>query len=313
VTRNKLLLIYNICGIDCVEKIDWYIKCINSLLNQDLSDCRVIVSGCKSSKKIQERLRQTYDKTISYNFIDDVVPIIVSFNHTISKCVKYFGDFDGYLYCESGIDTTGQSGVVSKLYNLLISGPYGIVSGQPDNDIGFNYDATLPDLKSKHYIIPIGQAINGHFKIFSKKLREYYGHVWPDIFGGHCNESVLSFVCAALKLKWIIHNDAILHHELNIDKQSAGFCTHKWVANTGRPTWDHPFIIPSIINRLCTQENWEAGLGYEEARNIMIHKQDEFDEEGFCKNDRLKEVVKQKLFLQSNEFDYNKITYEFTP
>ena len=305
----KLLAIYNTCGIDCIEKIDWYKQCIHSLLNQQFKDYRVILSSCKNSDSVKCQLQKEFGNDISYNFIDDVVPILVSFNHTILKCIQSFEKFDGYLYCESGIDIQQQD-VFSRLYNLFQSGPYGIVSAQPDNDVGFHYEET-PDLKTNHYVIPIGKSINNHLGIFSHQLLEYYGRIYPDIFGGHCNESVLSFVCAALKLRWVVHKDIVVHHELNIDKQSAGFCTHRWVRETGRPTWDHPFIIPSIAQRVITKENYDVGLGYEEARHIMIHNPDHYDENGYCINEQLKTTIKEKLFLRKNEFDYQKINYTF--
>ena len=38
----------------------------------------------------------------------------------------------------------------------------------------------------------------------------------------------------------------IFDHEVSMDGQSSGFDTFSWVA-TGRPTYDHPYKIPSII------------------------------------------------------------------
>ncbi len=152
--------------------------------------------------------------------------------------------------------------------------------------------------------------MNGHLHAFRNDLVKVYGKAWPDIFGSHANESVLTFLAAALKTNWVICTKSIIKHISVMDGQSSGFSPLKWV-QSGRPTYDHPFIIPSIINRVCTQENWEAGLGYEQYRDIMKCKQDEFDEQGFCKNDRLKKIIKKVLFLQKNEFDYDKINHRY--
>ena len=50
----------------------------------------------------------------------------------------------------------------------------------------------------------------------------------------------------------------------------------------------------------------EAGMGYEECNNIMMHKKEAFDENGYAKYpEKLKEIIKKYWFLSKEEFDYN--------
>jgi hypothetical protein len=194
---------------------------------------------------------------------------------------------------------------------LFESGPYGIVSAKTDTDIGFHYEKK-PDLNSQHWIVPVGKALNNHCLIFSNKLQETYGKLIPDIFASHCTESVQSFLCAALKLYWIVHKDITVHHEHKVDKQSAGFGPWKWKRETKRETWDHPFIIPSITDRICTPQCWDLGLGYEECRNVMVHRSDVYDKDGFHKIPQIfVKLLKTKLFLQTDEFDYSGVRHTF--
>lgn len=307
---NKLLVTFNTCGLSGKDNSDHYIKVISQLLTQEFDNYRIILSDCLGQDKVRNRLETEFGKDISYNYIDQILPIVVTFNDTVLESVKKWGNFEGYLYVESGLDFKNNTQILKQLYNRMKSGPYSIIAGMVDTDAGYK-ENNLNIENTKGYVkIPVGKAVNGHIHIFSDLLFSYYNKCWPDIFGSYCNESVFSFLAAALKTNYILSTESIVHHIEEMDGRSSGFSPLEWVRQGGQ-TFDHPFIIPSIINRLCTQENWNAGLGYEEYRGIMIHKQDEFDENGFCRNERLKEICKEKLFLQPHEFDYNLIKHTY--
>ena len=308
--KNKLLVTFNICGISGKENYIHYIKVIHQLLDQKFKGFRIVLSSCLNTNIIRNILYKEFDNSISYNFIDDVLPVVVTFNDTVRESIKNHGRFESYLYIESGLDFENNKLILQQLYNMMKAGPHSIVSGMVDTDAG--YEAHDLDINKEEgfFIIPVGKAVNGHITLFGDKLVSYYGKCFPDIFAGYCSESVYSFLSAALKTKWVLCTKSIIKHYKEMDNRSSGFDIHGWV-RSGNQTYDHPFIIPSIINRICTQENWEVGLGYEEFRKIMIHKQDQFDKNGFCINDKLKEICKTKLFLQKNEFDYDKINHKY--
>ena len=306
---NKLLVTFNTCGISGKENIDHYVKTIHQLLSQDFDNYRVVLSSCLNNQETRDKIYNEFGGQISYNYIDDVLPIVVTFNDTVLQSVKHHGYFEGYLYVESGLDFEDNDQILKQLYNRMKSGPYSIVSGMVDTDAGYEEHNLNIANKEGFVVIPVGKAVNGHIHIFSDLLVSYYGRGWPDIFAGYCNESVFSFLSAALQTKWVLSTESTVKHYEEMDGRSSGFNIPKMAMT--RPTWDHPFIIPSITQRICTEECWNAGLGYEEFRQIMMHRQDQFDEQGFCINDKLKEICKTKLFLQPDEFDYDKINHRY--
>lgn len=307
--NNKLLITFNTCGIGSIENVTHYTKVLYQLLNQNFDCGRIVLSSCLNSNKIRQILYKEFDNLISYNFINDVLPIVVTFNDTVLESIKRWGEFEGYLYVESGLDFEQNNNILKELYECMKSGPYSIVSGMVDTDAGYKENNVDIQNDQSCIIIPVGKGINGHIHIFSNQIQQYYGQCWPSIFKGHCSESVFTFLAAALKTNWVLSTKSTIHHIEHMDKRSAGFDIPGWVAS-GRQTWDHPFgISSSLIKRLCTKENWNYGLGYEETRHIMMHRPDQFDENGFCINDKLKEICKTKLFLQPDEFDYNKINH----
>jgi len=307
---NKLLVTFNTCGISGKENTDHYIKVIHQLLDQDFDDYRIVLSSCLNSDQTRKQLEQEFSNAISYNYIDEVLPIVVTFNDTVLESVKNYGNFEGYLYVESGLDFISNKYILQELYDCMKLGPYSIVSGMIDTDNGYK-EHNLDITNTCGYVkIPIGKAVNGHIHIFSNQILQYYNRCWPDIFGSHSNESVFTFLASALKTNWVLCTKSLIHHIEEMDGPSSGFSPLKWVQQGGQ-TYNHPFIIPSILDRLVTYENWKFGLGYEEYRSIMMHRPDQFNENGFCVNDQLKEICKTKLFLQPNEFNYNNINHQY--
>jgi hypothetical protein len=161
--------------------------------------------------------------------------------------------------------------------------------------------------KDGDYLIPVGKGMGTHTNLVSNELRQFYGNVYPDIFAGHCTESTFSFMNAALKKQWILLKDYILSHEISMDGQSSGFSTHDWIRSTGRPTYDHPYLIDSILWRALKPEAAVAGFGYEECRGILIHDPSQFDSSHRCINEDLKDYIRDNLFLKPAELDYDSI------
>ena len=308
--QNKLLVIFNICGISGNENIGHYIKVIHQILNQDFDSYNIVLSSCMSSASTIDAIQKEFGDTISYNFINEVLPVLVTFNLSVLEGIKHHGRSDGYLYIESGIDLEQNDQILKQLYNCMKSGPNGITSGMISTDNGYQEHGLDIRQGTGFSIVPVGRSVNGHVLLFSDLLVSYYGRAWVDIFKSHCNESLFTFICAALKTNLVVCTESIIHHVEHMDGPSSGFDVPGWVAS-GNQTFEHPFIIPSITDRICTQENWEAGLGYEEFRQIMMHRQDQFDHNGFCLNDKLKEICKKVLFLQPDEFSYDNINHTY--
>lgn len=310
----KLLAVYNTCGISGSVNVSNYITSLQSLLSQDFDGMHVALSSCMNNPSDIQLLKNHFGDKISYNSIHDVVPISVTFNHTVQKCVEKFGKFDGYLFIDSGIDFVESQSSIFDLFKLFKSGPYGMVSARTNDDMGFD-DWFKTDMQGDvlfekgHLSVPLGMAVNLHVQVFSQKVLDVYGRILPDIFAGQCMESVFSFMCAAIQTKWIVHKDIVLHHRTGMDGPSSGFPPHVWQLQ-GKNRWDHLFsTTESIIDII--QRGIEFGMGYEEVQKICVHKADQFDSNEYCINNNLAPYIRENLFLSQEQFDYNNISHNF--
>jgi len=316
----SLLSIYQVCGISGRENSTYYIPCIKSILAQE-GNHHCVVCGCLSSQVTKNRLQAEFGPTISYNWIDEKLPGAVTFNHSVQKCINSFGKFDGYVFIDSGCGflTIDSLRLIEQKLN---SGSYGCISTRT-NDIDDGYflnlnigayngdkSAEKEIFKNGDYILPVGKAVNGHTILLSNQLLSYYNKLLPDIFAGWCGESVYSFLCAALKLQWVVIKDVIVHHQQGIDGQSSGFSPQLWQAQ-GNKGWDHPFRLESLLPIFENDTAKKLGLGYEEAQQIVMHDESQFDENGFCINNELKKYIKDNLFLPPDILDYNTINHTF--
>jgi hypothetical protein len=306
---DKIYCYYNTAGISGrdVNNVDHYIKCIESIRNQILFDCsfRIIVSACKNNSAVLDRIDRHFnskgERDVEIFDIRDHLPVNVTFNYSVLESVKRFGPASAYLYIDSGVNFTKCNQLID-LWTVMKSGPYSMVSALTDDDSGIDqwFNNRLPD--GDCFIIPVGKCINMHCQLFSHDILEYYNRLWSDIFAGHCSESVLSFVAAAIKTNWVLSKKVVVHHERSVDGPSSGFDPAKWVQQ-GKSRFDHPFVIPSVFERIIPGK--PLGLGYE--GEMCPHDATQFDENGFCKHEFLKEYIKENLFLRQSEFDYNKI------
>lgn len=316
---NKLYIAFNVCEISRQNNCDTYIEGITSIVDQPFfkSNCKLVISGCGMTTRTKERLEKAFGSEASFSWVEDHVPISITFNLAILKMVEKFGAAEGYLYIDSGIRFLRYNDL-ENLYKRLRD-DIGIVGAITTTDCGFhqwfgieerpeNNDKVNELFKDEELILPIGKALNLHCQIFSNKLFEYYGKLCPDIFSGYCLESTFSSLCTALRAKWIITNEVIVEHRYGMDVGSSCSQPVRWKA-IGKKDYDHPFVIPSILDRIQGGEQY--GLFYEACQGIMLGDMAQYDENGICTNDQLKEFIKDKLFLHKDEFDYNSLTCEF--
>jgi hypothetical protein len=318
---KKILVVYNTCGISGKENSKYYINSLKSILSQDFDSFDIVVSSCLNSKLTRQALVSEFSNRVKYNFINEKHPVNVTFNHSIEKTVENFGEYDSYLYVDSG--TTFVPGVLSGLYERMATKKYGMVTAQPENDTEYfaglgvgryrgddEYARTIL-FKDGDYLIPIGKGMGTHTNLISNDLRSFYGRIYPDIFASHCTESTFSFLNAALKKQWVLVKDFILSHNISMDGQSSGFNPLEWMIKNQRPVFDHGYKIDSIIKRVMTIKAISSGFGYEECKGILMHNKSQFDENYHCINDDLKYFIKDALFLKKEELDYDQINHEY--
>lgn len=315
---NKVLVVYNICGIQ-KDNTNIYPKYLSSLVNQVFDgQVKIVVSACLPRKHTIDVLKNKFPK-LDYLVINDNLPVNITCNKAILESIKRYGVFDAYTYvaCDAMMTTPFD---LLNLFNSLTN-DVGIVSAQIDQDSCYAYGLKLgggrhviDDERARQemfankqdYIVPVGRACAAHVNMWSNKIQQYYGKCIPDIFKGYCTESVYSFVCAAIKTKWVISYTSKIAHSPSLDGPSCGQNPegNRALKNCG---YDHPFYGDTLLPIFMNDYAKSIGLGYEECQNIVNHDPSQFDENEFCKNELLKEYIKENLYLSKDKFDYDKI------
>lgn len=310
--NKKYLVVYNVCGISGKDNSTYYISAINTIRSQNYKNYILALSSCLNTDEQINNVLENCD--IDYvNRINDVLPVNITFNDTVRQCIKEYGEFDGYLYLDSGVKFTDDN-QLELLFSEFESGNYGMVSAQVDNDFGwvwFGLNEYTQPILTENLLVPIGKACNLHCQVFSKDIYNEYGNVIPDIFKSYCTESVFSFVNAAIKKQWIVTSKVRVHHAFNVPdgqpNDGDGLDGHSSGFKAPHGTWDDvypPLTMQEIIN---IPEGTECGFGYEEIRNIKNHKQECFDENLYCKNQELRGFIKKYLYRNEVDFNYNTI------
>lgn len=306
---SKILTIYNICQKD-KDNTDHYINSIRSILNQNFADHRVVISACKNSDTCIRRLRNEFGNKIDILLYGELTANI-TFNKTVRECIKKYGNFQGYLYIDSGITLTDPN-IIGSISERMDTGIYSMITVQTDTDnisrvvLGFDW------VIGNDYIIPIGKGCNCHCQLFTHDLYETYGgKIIPDVFKAYCTESVFSFLNAAVKKKWVIIKDIIIHHHHGLDGASQYFTT---ISERFGTPWNNFLFGRNTFDFMNDPEAINAGLGYEEIAGIMMHKSDTYDENGFSRDpEKLKRVILKYLYSNKQEIDYDNLAFSFNP
>ena len=313
--QNKVLLVYNTCGIRR-DNTEHYIKCIRTFLNQNFDGFRVVLSSCKNSPECIKKILETFGNQISYCLTPELHTVNITFNKACQESVKHLGEFESYMYVDSGC-WFEDNDILTKAYECLKSGPNGIVALQVENDEALNildpkFEHTSDEIQIKgdNYIIPIGKSINLHTHLFSNKIfKNYKNKILPDVFAAHCSESVYNYIAASFSSRWVILADLQVKHEISIDGASSGYSHH---SQKHLNTWNNLLYNRDALNFINDKDAYECGVGYEECNNIMPHNPDAYDKEGLAKNPAcLLEKMNEHFFLNEDELCYDKIKCKF--
>ena len=316
---NKLLCIFNCCGIKGLERFDRYIRHIESCLHQDGDGWRVVVSGCCSTRSCKSVLRQKFANRVSFNWIDQVLPVFTTCNHTVDQCVQRWGAFDGYVYLDSGVDIGAgpwpheedeRSSVFNRLYDLLVTEKAdsghrevwwknAMVAVGVDEDTGYEWWGLRPP-RGEDFVIPVGRTINLHSQVFSEELRQAYGRILPDVFASDTGESIFTFMTAAIGRRFLLMGKPTVRHEHSMDGASVGF--------RGKPL---TFKVEMSEFRRRLDEGKPLGFGYEECQSVLMHDPSKFDANGNATEPGLRQWIKDSMFLKPEEFDYSQVKHTF--
>lgn len=317
----RILVIYNICGIK-FNNLEMWSNHLQDILNQEYSDFTVAVSGCIVSDESKVELEKLKDKynNIVFNWIEDKVPVNVTFNHTAQVCTEQLGEFDGYLYVASDVKFGSDTKVIEKLAYLHQNSNSAMTYALVDNDHGL--DGWYADvwseldkmLETDHFCINIGRTANMHVILFDKVIYNTFNNkIVPDIFATHCTETTYSYLTAALGKKYVVHNkNVMLGHIGFADGHSVGFIDE--IRYNDSIAWKHLFKSKtSAEERLLNDEAKASGFGYEAHRGLLAHDESMYDEnENHIEPEKLLGFLKKAIYLSEDEFDYKTINYKLT-
>ena len=318
--NKNILIVYNICGIK-FNNIEMWMNHLEDIINQDYPNYKIAISGCKvseESKQIFTELKSKHNNII-LNWIEDILPISVTFNQTVQVCTKEFGIFDAYLYVASDVKFGNNTEVLSKLVYLHYNSNSAMTYALVDNDHGLDgiYNDCWEDLdnllNTDHFCINIGRSANMHVVLFDKEIYlKYNNKIIPDIFASHHIESTFSYLAASLNKKFIIHNkDIMLGHIGFADGHAVGFMNEiKWDHTIA---WKHLFRSKiSAEERLLNDEAKRCGFGYSEATGLFPHNEEMYDDNENHKNPPLLfDFLKKAIYLSEDEFNYSDINFIF--
>ena len=117
---SKLLVILNCCGIRGCERMDLYVKHVESLLAQDFPSFDVAVSGACNTEACKRVLRHKLGDRVSYNWTNKKYTVGITFNQTVRTMEKAFGPYEAHVYVDSGIDVGVDKQLLHKMDNRML-------------------------------------------------------------------------------------------------------------------------------------------------------------------------------------------------
>jgi len=301
-SSTKMLVVYNICELAGRENWNYYLPAIHNIVNQKFDNFKIAISGCRVSNATKEKLKSTFGSELVYNWIQDVLPLNTTFNHTVRKCFDLYGNFDCVTYIDSGVNLGSENPyVLQSMWERYLTGNYGMVAYPVDTDMGLDqWRIKLP--KGVDMEIPLGRAINLHLQLFGKEIYQAYDRkILPDIFASDTSESIFTFMCAAIGKKWVLCHNKSVRHRQGVDGPSVGF-------RNKRPLL---FNTSKNINQICA-EGEPVGFGYEECRPVLKHNSSFYENDGTHKNPQiLKEFIKNKCFIENGDKFYQSVNHIF--
>tara|TARA_R100000808_G_C2149493_1_gene157899 strand:+ start:1855 stop:2814 length:960 start_codon:yes stop_codon:yes gene_type:complete len=316
IEKNKILLVYNTCGIKR-DNTDWYIECLEGFLRQKFDGFRVVLSSCLNSPRCFKTIAKRFGNRISYCYHQEPHTVNITFNKTVQECVKEFGEFEQYVYVDSGCHFGDNPDVLSMAYESMKKNNYGMLSLQVDTDEALQaidptlkYESKEIQITGEDLIIPLGKACNGHVIFHSNEfLKNYNNKIWPDVFAAYCTESTFTFLCSAMGKKWAILKDLKIEHRKAVDGPSSSV---PHISAKYRNPWNNLLYGRNALDFVHDKDASDAGMGYEECNNVMMHNKDAYDENELPLNpDSLKKNINKYFFLNKGDLDYNNIKCRF--
>jgi len=305
----KILTIYNTCGIHR-NNTEWYSKCLQSVLDQDYPDNRIVMSSCLNSESCIEEIKNRFEDLIDIVLFSDPYIVNTTCNRSIQLMVEKYGEFDAYLFLDSGVYFTDPESI-SKSVQSIKDNEYSMLTIQTDTDtgfmpFGFSQNSATAQITGQDFLIPFGHACNLHCQFFTNDIFKAFGNrIIPDVFAAYCTESTFPFLNASVGKRWGILKDVIAPHNKAVDGPSS---SQPHFSSSHNNTWNNLLYGRDARDFINDPEAIECGLGYEECGNIMNHNPEAYDEnDNALHPERLKSAILKYFFTNESDLDYNNI------
>jgi hypothetical protein len=336
--KKDMLIIFNIFGIqkDQEAQVSGYVKTLEEILwhVEDAKEfsIRVVVAANMVTQFCAEKLKERFEDKITIIKFDLRSTCQIITNRAITAAIEEFKEeYESYFYVSSGLSFPKQSGAFSGIIDRMNSSKYGILQMQTNNDHGYHFlgqgsGGWFNIDFERDYDIPPGNHANFHSAVIHNKMRDFYGMAVTDVHGKCGMESVLSYCCAALKMKYTLMGGFVLTHIPGLDTLSSiDWKTHPEFRDSANQGIINVPCHTQMFNRDKTAiardpEAISCGIGYypgELANNtpdwngvILEHKKEKFDENYFSLDDNMKTVAKRYFYSNEKEVSYSEIKYK---
>ena len=228
-SKNKILVVYNTCGIGEVPNVKGWISKLNLLVEQTIEGFHICHSDCGSDDKSLKSVRERFGGLISQYHVKDHLPIHITFNSCVQKCVDLYGEFEYYMHLSSGTNIDLNN--LKRIYEWLktdnevgravipaqndCSSPtdfmkHAILIQKENKSIGYAHRIRLYKKNqiwttSQKYILIPGQRFTNHASLISNSWFKKFGKkLHPDIYNGIGIEGVYSYMASSLHLQNVI-------------------------------------------------------------------------------------------------------------
>tara|TARA_R110000824_G_scaffold36029_5_gene112261 strand:+ start:11552 stop:12568 length:1017 start_codon:yes stop_codon:yes gene_type:complete len=329
-TTHKLAIVYNTCGLRHGSRnkldnnifVDTYRKGIDSILDQEFDNYRVVLSSCKNNMEDLNYLYKRYGDKISYVYTEEPHTVNITFNKAVQEYVKYYGEAEGYMYIDSGCNfhdiqtDINQTDILKLAYECFLRHNKSIISLQVTSDQAIdmidkkytNHSTSTAQITDEDLYVPLGKCANLHAKIFSNNIfKTFNSKIIPDVFAAYCTESTFRYLAAACNTKWYFMKDKQIAHLQSLDGPSSGFDHH---SKKHGNHWNNLLYGRDANNFIQDKEFAESGVGYEEIRsqNILPYNPNAYDENDMpLDSAKMARLINKYFFLTKEELNYNNI------
>jgi len=329
--KNRILVIYNTCGLVYEPNEQQWIEEIQLILNQSLPGVHVVHSDCGSSKEKRDVIKEKFGNKISYYHTPESLPVQQTCNHALKNAIKSKGEFQYYCYLGAGIGfhfkhqlalaykVALQDDTLGKIDFHIVRNPKIEPAEEMHPPFDF-YNVLDANRDMLYFPLRPGQRVNNHCAMFSHEYCKSFDYrILPDCFAGNGAEGVYTFLTACINKRHVVlsyHYCPSLFHIPDMDGANQFLVREKkertyfydWVFNksvdleklnlTGHSLG---FLTDTPDNEHCKFQN----------------PRPEFTEAGIPKTEQqraaLYELISKNIFIDKKFLDYDTIEHEFIP